>query len=546
MISRIVPPSVTPQGEDSGIQHTHSRRRRGPSSARLLAILSAFILCLVAALSVMAVVFVSRVFEKLTPWAQADLQWKAQRSAAEIAQDAQLSMAAGDGDGALTAIRGYGAEAGFDWVLVVDAEGKVLAELGKPPASVAGVFAGKPGVVRQAADAMIAWSPSEIEGVAVGRAAVAVSTKRLQEGEFLRQRIKTLAMVGSGGALLLSFLFVYWYVRPLVRLNEKTLRKLKELNRTLESRVQQRTAALAETNQKLEDSLSEQQLMQRKLVQTSRAAGMAEVATNVLHNVGNVLNSINVSATVALDHARQAPVDGLGKACDLLREHEADLPNFFAQNPKGKLLVQYLQKLSLASGRSREQTVAELSALQRNVEHIKVIVSTQQALARAGDMVERFSARELCDEALELHAAALVKLHVEVERDYRDEVDVVEIDRHKLLQILVNLFSNARDALADVSGRRLLLLRLHSAGPTRFAIEVVDSGSGIDAPHLVKVFSHGFTTKRGGHGFGLHASACAAIEMGGSLTVTSDGVGRGAVFRLELPRRLGEEKRSVA
>jgi two-component system NtrC family sensor kinase len=58
---------------------------------------------------------------------------------------------------------------------------------------------------------------------------------------------------------------------------------------------------------------------------------------------------------------------------------------------------------------------------------------------------------------------------------------------------------------------------------------------GIAPENLTRIFSHGFTTRTDGHGFGLHSAALAAQQMGGRLTAQSDGPGRGATFTLELP-----------
>ena len=66
-------------------------------------------------------------------------------------------------------------------------------------------------------------------------------------------------------------------------------------------------------------------------------------------------------------------------------------------------------------------------------------------------------------------------------------------------------------------------------------IEVEDNGCGIRDEDLQRIFHHGFTTKKNGHGFGLHVSANAATEMGAKLHVHSDGPGRGASFFLDIP-----------
>jgi two-component system, LuxR family, sensor kinase FixL len=69
----------------------------------------------------------------------------------------------------------------------------------------------------------------------------------------------------------------------------------------------------------------------------------------------------------------------------------------------------------------------------------------------------------------------------------------------------------------------------------RLRITVADNGVGVAPESFSRLFTQGFTTKKEGHGFGLHSSALAAEEMGGTLTCVSEGPGRGAAFTLELP-----------
>jgi C4-dicarboxylate-specific signal transduction histidine kinase len=184
-----------------------------------------------------------------------------------------------------------------------------------------------------------------------------------------------------------------------------------------------------------------------------------------------------------------------------------------------------------------ERLLTEMQGLVRNVEHIKAVVSMQQENARLGGGVEQVPVRELIDDALRLHATSFEQLGIRVRREYA-EVPTVWVDRHKLLQVLVNLLSNARHALME-SGRqdRQLSIRVLREGAEQLRIEVEDNGVGIAAEHLPRLFTHGFTTKKGGHGFGLHASALAAEELEGRLRCESAGPGQGATFIIELPLR---------
>jgi signal transduction histidine kinase len=261
---------------------------------------------------------------------------------------------------------------------------------------------------------------------------------------------------------------------------------------------------------------------------------MAEVATNVLHNVGNVLNSVNVSSTLVLDNLKKSKVPYLGKAVALLDEHAADLGEFITTDPKGRQLPSYLNKLAGQLASEQTSAINELILLRQNIEHIKDIVAMQQSYAKISGVTEIIQITDMVEDALRMNAGALIRHEVELIREYAD-VPSITIEKHKVLQILVNLIRNAKYA-CDESGRtdkklKMQITKLDSG----IQIAVIDNGVGIPQENLTRIFSHGFTTRKLGHGFGLHSGALAAKELGGTLTAHSAGAGQGATFILKLP-----------
>jgi signal transduction histidine kinase len=276
----------------------------------------------------------------------------------------------------------------------------------------------------------------------------------------------------------------------------------------------------------------------KQLLETSRQAGMAEIATNVLHNVGNVLNSVNISASLIVDSVKKSKASNLAKVVALLQEHEQDLGAFITSDSKGKQLPSYLAQLSEHLLADQKTTVQELDLLLKNIEHIKDIVTMQQSYARVSGIKEIINIRELVEDGLRMNFGALNRHRVEVIREFED-VPLINIEKHKVLQILVNLIRNAKYA-CDESGRvdKQLTVRV-TDGDGRIKISMIDNGIGIPPENLTRIFSHGFTTRKDGHGFGLHSGALAAKEMGGSLNVQSNGIGHGATFTLVLPEKSG-------
>ena len=282
---------------------------------------------------------------------------------------------------------------------------------------------------------------------------------------------------------------------------------------------------------------AEKEELNRQLIEASRHAGMAEIATSVLHNVGNVLNSINVAAGVIQERLRQSRVPNLAKAATLIEEHRDDLFRFLNEDERGQHLPVYLIKLSEHLTEVHQSLLNELTGLMHNVEHIKEIVSVQQSYAKLSGIVERVDLRELLADAVRMNLSGLDRHHIEIVREF-EPTPRVYIDKHKVLQILVNLISNAKYALiASNASHKQLTIQIGFADENKTVakISVSDNGVGIKKDNLKRIFSHGFTTRRGGHGFGLHGAAISTKEMGGSLSATSDGPGMGATFTLELP-----------
>lgn len=271
-----------------------------------------------------------------------------------------------------------------------------------------------------------------------------------------------------------------------------------------------------------------------ELIETSRRAGMADVATRVLHTVGNVLNSVNVSATLALDAVRTSKSTSLGKVAALLENHSADLANFVAKDPQGTRVPEYLRQLNARLEQERQTIGRELAVLTSNLRHIKEIVGIQQSYGRVTGGPELLRASDLVENSLRLADAALTNSRCEIIRDF-ENVDAISIEKHKVLQILVNLIGNAIYACADAGhGGGRITLRVRQVEKT-VEISVADDGVGIPRENLPRVFHLGFTTRKDGHGFGLHSAALCATELGGSLRCASAGPGCGATFTLALP-----------
>lgn len=334
-----------------------------------------------------------------------------------------------------------------------------------------------------------------------------------------------------GGAA--CVLYVRRNVNPVLREHQHALVALRQVNAALERRVRERTAMLEQSKEQLEENIIEMQKTQRQLMSSSRTAGMAEVASSVLHNIGNALNSVNISSNLALDTLRNSKLKGLGRVNILLEARKSEGPSLLS-DAQGQLVVKYLSEVEKECRQEQERLVEELLRLQKNVDRVASIIASQQSAANLGAHIEPFDLLELIEDAIAYHQVSESSQTIEIERDYAGSGIIVS-DRQKLFLVLIHLLSNARQSLTSDSYPRPPIVVRTSRSARDVQVSVEDRGEGIPKEALSRIFNLGFTTKNDGRGFGLHNAAIAVSELGGEITAASDGLGRGATFRIRLP-----------
>lgn len=289
-----------------------------------------------------------------------------------------------------------------------------------------------------------------------------------------------------------------------------------------------------EITQRKESEIKLKELNQQLIV-SARRAGMAEIATSVLHNIGNVLNSVNVSICLIQENFKHTRVDKLANILLLIEQHLPSLGDYFTNDPKGKLLPEYLITLINAFKNEREKIDTEITNVVTHINHIKDIVATQQTISGFSGLIEKVSLIEVIDTVLQMNLDALKKHHIIIKKEF-EQIPTLVTDKTKLIQILNNIVQNAKDALSSSNySHKNILLEVKKIANNQIKIIVRDNGIGISPENITRIFTFGFTTKKHGHGFGLHGSALAAKELGGSLSAESEGQDKGSTFTLTLP-----------
>jgi signal transduction histidine kinase len=355
--------------------------------------------------------------------------------------------------------------------------------------------------------------------------------KQARNGIALVAALCLLLLAAGVAALLRSARAVNAELEERVRAQDS----LRAMHIELELRVQQRTAELSQEVQERRQAQEALAQLNARIASVSHRAGMAEVANSVLHNVGNVLNSVNVSVSLLDERLRSTPLRDLPAAAQLIASKGGALGEFLTHDPQGQQFPHFLSLLAEHWQREHDMLQSEAKNMRAHVQVIKDIIGRQQALSGQAGLREFVDVAQLLGDVLAIHALPLRRSDIQVEKRLQGLRPWLG-DRIRVSQVLLNLVVNAQESL-ESSGRlpRILRLEAELQPGGELLLSVADNGLGIAPEHMPRLFTYGFTTKADGHGFGLHSSALAAQEMGGSLQAFSAGVGQGATFVLRLP-----------
>lgn len=286
----------------------------------------------------------------------------------------------------------------------------------------------------------------------------------------------------------------------------------------------------------------ERETLHQELLESSRRLGMSEVATAVLHNIGNLLNGLNVSTGLLAQRLQELPVGDVPKISNLLKAHTEDIGNFLTESTKGKQVMPYLETLGNHLTGQYDLCLRDLETVLSQLEDVKDLVMGQENLTRAERILEPVSLKDLLEQALTVSQSQIIKHQITIERNY-ETIPKLVIDKYLCLRILINLIHQAKVSMTqpgDGPHRLSMGLHLHQDQQTTVHIRIQDTGCGIPPEQLTKIFSQELSEPFEDQDAGLHESALAAKNMGGSLTASSEGQGKGATYTLSLPANVWE------
>lgn len=311
-----------------------------------------------------------------------------------------------------------------------------------------------------------------------------------------------------------------------------------EFNTMLEQ-IELREHSIQRANEELEEKVTERtnelESLQRVAIENARYAGISEIATGVLHNIGNIVNSVGISAHVISEIIDHSKIDSLIQATDLLNKNKSSAAEFFSHPTKGQALIEYLNIVGSSLLGDNQKLKNEIQLILNKIDLMIGVVRSQQAYAKGQFMTETFQISALCHELINMISSMVTRENIKIIETYNNVPDV-ETDRVKISHVIINLLKNAKEALeGQTTSAKQIKIRTETTPEKKVSLSIEDNGAGIAPDHLDKIFSHGFTTKVKGHGFGLHFCANTMAELGGSLQVESEGVGKGSRFTIILP-----------
>ncbi|GEM_PF-5776928 len=313
--------------------------------------------------------------------------------------------------------------------------------------------------------------------------------------------------------------------------NIEMFEKLTLFNIELENQVSLRTRELKNERDKAQAIAQELKLAQREIIDSAKDAGRAEVAANVLHNVGNssmyLLGQFDIMKRKLKN---DSSLEVLNALITKIESYDGPITEFIENDPVGKRLVNFLKGIEVVSAEFVEEQSSRVHKIEDKLRIMMKMIREENKNNYGFALLESSDLLQLVEEA-----SSFSGLKDNVKHSVNIEVkEEVKLDFEKVKNILINIYSNSIKSCQKTDRAAQVHTSIKVRGK-RIIIEVGDNGIGMDESVLSSAFSPGYSTDDAHSGYGLHNSSIVAQNLGGTLVAKSDGPQMGALFILELP-----------
>ncbi len=301
--------------------------------------------------------------------------------------------------------------------------------------------------------------------------------------------------------------------------------------------IQARDKLLLQANQKLEQRVAERteelRILHEKLVNEAHNAGMADVASGILHNFGNVMNSLQIELETLRDNTLHSPyVKHLENLYQLL-EQPTQLQEILHDSEKSHRLTALSQALRTQQVEDQDQQAAQLKRTLNQLQVMRSILQYQQNFIKGKESFQDIPIREALDLVLNIKHSVLNQNGIKLTIEGQDK-ELVHVHKYKFVHVITNLIVNSIDAMKETPMALRRIMISCQVETNALVLRFEDNGSGIPLEVRDRIFRYGFSTKSSGHGLGLHSSAIYMKEMSGTLKLASSQPVQGAAFEISV------------
>jgi len=285
------------------------------------------------------------------------------------------------------------------------------------------------------------------------------------------------------------------------------------------------------------DDVTEKNQKEKAMLQlaSDRAVmqGKFEIASNVLHDIGNAVVGFGSYITRIKRTLEENKTDNLHKLSSFFETQQKMMAEALGKD-KAEAVIGMLKGITESQKNSQEDIRKSINEQLRIITHIQEILNIQRLYLSGHENIEKhpIHLRSIINDCMSMLLASIEKRGIKVTVSVPEKLPTIEGDHTRLMQVILNILKNSIEAIDITAAEKTISLEV-KACPGSLMLQVKDNGSGFDEETGKKLFVRGFTTKASGTGLGLVNCRTITEAHEGTIDLVSDGFGKGTLTTLK-------------